>query len=394
VTRWLRRQADDQVIAATSSSGIRSVFCYCPTPRLVSWSPFTTNPEWLGDHVLPKFDELAGSAPWANGRVTLGFAFDGFRFLPKEILGTLMDKLRENQVQLITYHYSRVADQGLASQTVALHKLGILDERWLVSHGGNPDQADADIYQQLGMHVSSTPSTELQMAMGSPVAAFRDDLGDSMPRCCSLGIDCHSNNSAFIPGEARLGLQSARASRGEVGQCSPSHRTYIKTEFGKQRYIAQNKTPKSTYYTVAEAYNLATIRGARAAKMGDRVGSIAKGKQADLVIFSGTSPGMVAAAQHDPVAAVVLHSNPGDIEYVIIDGVIRKSAGKLINVDVDEKAQMHAGQSEVSWEDIAEQVIERRQVLQNKIEQIDVEAATSELIDQWHIDRSKLVDEL
>jgi cytosine/adenosine deaminase-related metal-dependent hydrolase len=216
VSLLLRPQADDQVIAATSSSGIRSVFCYCPTPKLASWSPFTTNPEWLGDHVLSKFDELAGSAPWANGRVTLGFAFDGFRFLPKETLRALMDQLQKNKVQLITYHYSRVADQGLASQTVALHGLGVLDERWLVSHGGNPDQADADIYRRLGMHVSSTPSTELQMAMGSPVAAFRDDLGDSMPRCCSLGIDCHSNNSAFIPGEARLGLQSARVSRGEV----------------------------------------------------------------------------------------------------------------------------------------------------------------------------------
>jgi adenine deaminase len=215
-----------------------------------------------------------------------------------------------------------------------------------------------------------------------------------MPRCCSLGIDCHTNNSAFIPGEARLGLQSARASRGEVSCCERTHRAYLETEFGKQRYIAQNKTPKSTHYTVAEAYNLATIRGARAAKMGDKVGSIAEGKQADLVIFSGTSPGMIAAAQHDPVAAVILHSNPGDIEYVVIDGVIRKSAGKLINIDVDLKAQTHAGQTKVSWEDVANQVTERRQVLQNKIEQIDMRAATNELIDQWHIDRSKLVDEL
>jgi len=170
----------------------------------------------LGDHVLPKFDELAARAPWADGRVTLGFAFDGFRFIPKETLQALMKKLEENKVQLITYHYSRVADEGGTSQTVELHDLGILDDRFLVSHGGNPSQQDADIYKQLGMHVSSTPSTELQMAMGSPVAAFRDDLGVDMPQCCSLGIDCHSNNSAFIPGEARLGLQSARASRSEV----------------------------------------------------------------------------------------------------------------------------------------------------------------------------------
>lgn len=127
-----------------------------------------------------------------------------------------MGKLKDSRAQLITYHYSRVADQGSASQTVALHGLGILDERFLVAHGGNPSQEDADIYKHLGMHVSSTPSTELQMAMGSPVAAFRDDLGDDMPKCCSLGIDCHTNNSAFIPGEARIGLQSARASRGDV----------------------------------------------------------------------------------------------------------------------------------------------------------------------------------
>lgn len=148
------------------------------------------------------------------------------------------------------------------------------------------------------------------------------------------------------------------------------------------------------HYTVAEAYNLATIRGARAAKMGDRVGSIAEGKQADLVIFSGTSPGMVGAAQHDPVAAIILHSNPSDIEYVLVDGVVRKRAGKLVNVDVDKRAQGHIEQLKLSWEDVASQVIKRREVLQKRIEQIDMPAATEALIDQWYLDRSKLVDEL
>ncbi|KAM0694466.1 hypothetical protein Q7P36_004821 [Cladosporium allicinum] len=366
---------NDQVISGTISSGLRSVFCYCPTPRVASWSPFTTEQDSLGDHVLPKFDELAAQAPWADGRVTLGFAFDGFRFLPKETLQALMTKLEENKVQLITYHYSRVPEQGTTSQTAELQGLGILDDRFLVSHGGNPSQEDADIYKQFGMHVSSTPSTELQMAMGSPVAAFRDDLGDDMPRCCSLGIDCHSNNSAFIPGEARLGLQSARASRGE-------------------KFLAQDKSPLSVHYTVEEAFNLATIRGARAAKMGDKIGSIAESKQADLVIFSGTSPGMIAAAQHDPVAAVILHSHPGDVEYVVIDGILRKRAGKLINVDVEKQSQEFVGQQKLAWKDVAKEVIARREVLQKKIEKIDMPAVTEALIDQWGLDRSKLVDSL
>lgn len=128
--------------------------------------------------------------------------------------------------------------------------------------------------------------------------------------------------------------------------------------------------------------------------MGDKIGSIAEGKQADLAIFSGTSPGMVAAAQHDPVAAIILHSNPSDIEYVIVDGVLRKSAGRLVNVDVDKKAQSLTAQDKISWEDVAGQVIKRREVLQKKIEKIDMKAATEALIDQWHLDRNNLVDGL
>jgi hypothetical protein len=350
----------------------------------------------LGDHVLLKFDELAAQAPWADGRVPLGFAFDGFRFLPTGTLQALMKKLEENKVQLITYHYSRVPEQGTTSQTVELQGLGILDDRFLVSHGGNPSQEDADIYKQFGMHVSSTPSTELQMAMGSPVAAFRDDLGDEMPRCCSLGIDCHSNNSAFIPGEARIGLQSARASRGEVSDGITNRLlgayTSLLTSSPKQKFLAQGKSPLSVHYTAEEAFNLSTIRGARAAKMADKVGSIAEGKQADLVIFSGTSPGMIAAAQHDPVAAVILHSSPGDIEHVVIDGVLRKRAGKLIDVDVEEQSQEFVGQQKLAWADVAKEVIARREVLQKKIEKINMADVTEALIDQWHLDRSKLVD--
>ena len=123
----LRRRKDDQVFAATLSSGIRSVFCYCPTPRLTSWAPFTINPNSTGGHVLPKFDEVAAQSPWGNGRVTLGLAFDGFRFLPKGPLNSIMAKLKENRVQLITHHYSRVTDQGSASQTVELAEKGILE---------------------------------------------------------------------------------------------------------------------------------------------------------------------------------------------------------------------------------------------------------------------------
>jgi hypothetical protein len=170
----------------------------------------------LGGHVMPTFDALAAVAPWADGRITLGFAFDAFHFLPKEYLDSLMAKLKQHAIKVITFHYVRGAIQAPSSISGKLNELGILDERFLVAHSSNLTQDDADLYRKLNVHVSSTPSTELQMSMGVPVAAFRDDLGPDLPKCCSLGVDCHSATSSFIPYEARLGLQSARAVYGEV----------------------------------------------------------------------------------------------------------------------------------------------------------------------------------
>jgi len=128
--------------------------------------------------------------------------------------------------------------------------------------------------------------------------------------------------------------------------------------------------------------------------MGDQVGSIAEGKQADLVIFSGTSPSMIAAAQHNPVAAVILHSSPADIEHVVIDGILRKRAGRLVDVEVEKQSQEFVGQQKLAWENVAKEVITRREVLQKKIEKIDMAAAMEAIIDQWHLDRSKLADSL
>lgn len=103
---------------------------------------------------------------------------------------------------------------------------------------------------------------------------------------------------------------------------------------------------------------------------------------------------MVGAAQHDPVAAVVLHSHPGDVEYVIVDGVVRKREGQLVGVDVDRAARAWVGREKVGWGDVVGEVLGRRERVQREIEGIDMGAAREELVDAWHLDRSTLVESL
>lgn len=99
-----------------------------------------------------------------------------------------------------------------------------------------------------------------------------------------------------------------------------------------QEYKKRDKTPLSVGYSVESAFNLATIRGAAAMKMSDRIGSIKVGKLADLVIFDANSPAMVCGALEEPVAAIMLHSSPADVDTVIVDGIVRKEGGKLLDV--------------------------------------------------------------
>ncbi|KAL1963266.1 hypothetical protein VTN77DRAFT_8489 [Rasamsonia byssochlamydoides] len=215
---------------------------------------------------------------------------------------------------------------------------GLLGPDILISHATNLTQSDVEKMTKAGAFVSSTPDTELQMALGYPVC-FREDMKD----ICSLGIDCHSNNSADIITQMRLGLQAERARRNEP-------------------LIEKDKAPRRLDLSVQDVFRLGTIQGARAINMQDQVGSLEEGKLADIVIFDALSPAMICAAEHDPVAAIVLHSSVRDIDTVIVDGRIRKRGGKLLPVNIDgSAAAADIGKNRVEWRDVAVQLLKSRE---------------------------------
>jgi cytosine/adenosine deaminase-related metal-dependent hydrolase len=137
-----------------------------------------------------------------------------------------------------------------------------------------------------GAHISCTPTTELQMGLGDPVC-FLDKIG----QISSLGVDCHSATSASIVGQACLALQFARGRHNQ--------------------HSLDTKSTLSMKDKTIDAFNLATIKGARAAELGDKIGSITVGKFADLVFWDKNSPGRLVAAEQDLVAAIIHHSSCG-----------------------------------------------------------------------------------
>ncbi|KAF1851372.1 Metallo-dependent hydrolase [Cucurbitaria berberidis CBS 394.84] len=365
-------------IAATASSGIRSVFCYTPMMRVKQFNLLGYHSNIFEDWVMQTFNEIADHGPFGTGRVTLGFAFDSF-FLPAEMIKDIFAQVKAKGVKTITCHGSVILGKSVVQN---LASLDLLDESIIISHGGTLKKADAELVKAAGAFISSTPSTELQMAMGRPYcfdASFQDGgvSGDSVgfQDNGSLGVDCHSCTAGSIISEAKLGLQNARNHFNEF-------------------HMKQGKIPRTLPQNlrVESAFNLATIKGAEAANLSHEIGRIAEGYDADLVIFDSFSPSMVGAAQHDPVAAIILHSSPADIDTVIVGGVVRKRDFKLLPVPLEGCAKKTAGQDVLGWNSIANEVVTSREKMQKEIDKIDFKEAKGTLIKLFHIDESKFVN--
>lgn len=229
-----------------------------------------------------------------------------------------------------------------------LSDYGLLDESILLSHANGISKSDAALLVAKEAHISTTPETEMQML--GEIVAFRNDTKSH----ASVGVDCHSNNSSDLLTQLRLGLQYARAAE-------------------NMQAIEQGKYP-SVKIKVEEAFNLGTIQGAKAINMQDQIGSIEVGKRADVVVFDASSPGMVCAAEEDPVAAVILHAGAGDVETVIVDGVVRKERGKLVDVRVLDGLDS-AEKAVLTWGEVRGRLLESRDRIQEKGQGQDRQAA-------------------
>jgi len=90
-------------------------------------------------------------------------------------------------------------------------------------------------------------------------------------------------------------------------------------------------------FTAEEAFEMATIGGARSLGLQDDLGSLEPGKAADLVVFDGTMPSMAAA--HDPIAVVVYVAGPREVKDVWVAGRRSVQDGRVVTVDPVEVAE-------------------------------------------------------
>lgn len=132
-----------------------------------------------------------------------------------------------------------------------LHALGLLGPNLVAAHVVHASDAEIELLARQGVHVAHNPASNLKLASGFARVAAMQRAGVNV----GLGTDgAASNNKLDLLGDLRLAALLAKAESGDP-----------------------------TALGAAAALEMATLAGARALGLADRIGSLLPGKQADLV---------------------------------------------------------------------------------------------------------------
>lgn len=181
-----------------------------------------------------------------------------------------------------------------------LDKIGVLGPDVVAAHCIFVDEADRKILVQHNVGCVHNPSSNMMIASGvSPVPEMR-----TAGIAVGLGTDgpAGSNNDLDLMEEIDLAAKLAK-----ITKMSP---------------LALN---------AVSVVEMATIEGARALHMEKEIGSLEKGKKADLILISLDEPN--AVPMYDVYAQIAYSLKGSDVETVIIGGRVVMRNHKLLTVD-------------------------------------------------------------
>jgi cytosine/adenosine deaminase-related metal-dependent hydrolase len=191
-----------------------------------------------------------------------------------------------------------------------LEQEGLLGEQVNIVHGHALADAQLARFCALGMSFSVAAENEMSQGHGHPLTGRLRRLG----RAPSLGVDLESVLSGDMLTQARIALGIQRSLD------NVAHRA------------AEGAIPATTTIPAIEALAWVTVEGARMLRQLDRIGTLAAGKQADLVLIRADALNMQPV--HDPVAAVVFQASLANVDSVMVAGRWKKRHGRLLGVDL------------------------------------------------------------
>lgn len=195
-----------------------------------------------------------------------------------------------------------------ASPIDYLNRIGFLNDRVIAAHVVWPTEEELGLLKKLGVGIVHNPQSNMKLASG--VAPVPEMLKENLP--VGLGTDGAASNNDLNLWE-------------EMDTAAKLHKLI-------------SKDPKVV--NAAEAFEMATIRGARALHLEKEIGSIEKGKRADLVIVDLDD--LNQTPYYNIYSDLVYATKAGDVRTVIVEGRVVMRDRRLLTLNEETiKADAH-----------------------------------------------------
>jgi 5-methylthioadenosine/S-adenosylhomocysteine deaminase len=184
-----------------------------------------------------------------------------------------------------------------------LDKIGFLNDKVLAAHSVWLTKSEVKLYGKRGVRVAHCPVSNMKLAGGS-VAPLPEMWEAGVP--VGLGTDGPASNNSLDMFDT-------------MKVCALAHK-------------AHRWDP--TMANAQKVLDMATIDGARAIGKENEIGSIEKGKQADLVLVDLREPNMMPIHGKETVISDLVYSASGyNVDTTIVDGRVLMRGRKYVRLD-------------------------------------------------------------
>jgi 5-methylthioadenosine/S-adenosylhomocysteine deaminase len=187
-----------------------------------------------------------------------------------------------------------------------LHRANLMGSDTTYVHASDSTDAELDLIAATGGTLSIAPYVEMLMGHGHPPVGRSLRMGLAP----SLSIDVATS----VPGDMFTQMRTALV-QDRIGAFGPD----VDVAFA----------PTLSHTAVLQ---MATVNGAAACGLVDRVGTLTPGKEADIVLIRADAVNTMPLV--DPVATVVTSADTANIDTVLVHGRVVKRHGLLVDVDL------------------------------------------------------------
>jgi len=201
----------------------------------------------------------------------------------------------ESEVQTLRQRYGQTPVEHLET-------LGVLAPNLLACHCVQLSAADIERLQRYGVKVSHNPESNMKLASG--IAPIPELVAAGV--CVGLGTDgAASNNNLDL---------------------------FLEMDTAAKLHKVHRLDP--TLLNAATVLRMATSEGARALGLGERIGSLEAGKQADVILVDTRRPHLTPL--YHPASQLVYAARGSDVTTAIINGRLVMENGRILTFDVQQ----------------------------------------------------------